>query len=73
MSGHAEEEWPEPEDGLHHLNRHPPATAVIGRSGQVFQGKSFGCLPPASPLRHGCIRLVEHWLFEPFIALVISA
>lgn len=27
---------------------------------------------PASQPRHFCIQLVEHWLFEPFIALVIT-
>ena len=57
--------------GLDALNWESPAEAVQGPSGRRYHERSFFCLSVSSAPRKACIRLVESWLFEPFILTVI--
>ena len=68
----ADSEEPTPEGGLEALLERPPAKVVIGPQGWIIHGEALGCLRPSHPFRHCAILTVEHWLFEPFIALVIT-
>ena len=57
--------------GLDALDWQSPADAVQGPSGRRYHEKSFFCLSVSSVPRKTCIRMVESWLFEPFILTVI--
>lgn len=60
------------EDGIDALHHEPPARRVVGLSGWIYHGKSLGVFEPAHPLRRQAIKLIEHWLFEPLIMIVIT-
>jgi hypothetical protein len=74
MADESDDEADTPRDvpDLSALDHHQPAKLVRGPSGKIYHSTSICCMRPAFCLRSVAISIVEFWLFEPMIALVIT-